>query len=624
MAFREVVAEGEAVDELKFARAADNPAAAILDAWTELRTLGELQPDALLQWFQRASDSEPSRGADIQEDTFAAALVDRRGAAVTLTSRFRAWIGDPASLPDCRTLARDASARGRSAGCVETERGVLAVLGLAVPEASNWPALTGQLNLQPDAGGVVLVAYAPSRSGALVYAAARALGLSTLESRLVTRLLDAPTLAKAAEALGVGRETAKAALAGALRKTGAKNAAQLVGRVMELSCPSGAETEPKRAPAFLGLTRSEQAVAERLASGDTAETAGAALGLTSGTVKVYRKAIFAKLRVNRTRDLARIMTEAAAVERLAGTLEVSARSDLFDGLRVITDGAGRRVAFVDYGPRRKPAILLMHGALAGGLAPPSLLASLGRRGWRVVVPYRPGFGLTDPAVGAYAAAAATDMALIVEHLGRSDAAVLARDVGTAAALCFGAMFPERLGRAVLLNPYRPKGTSDQRSSPMNAVTRLLLDHPFLIEAFASMLMNHTNDQALAGNFQKLFKGVEADRTTVSRPEIGQHLTADVRRLLGKGMKGFATETRLYAEGWTYPKLKTPCWRIALSGALLEPDELQATRAASRSAEPVDATSRWRALTQVAPTVIEDAGALAVFSHPDQIAALFAN
>jgi DNA-binding CsgD family transcriptional regulator/pimeloyl-ACP methyl ester carboxylesterase len=589
------------------------PSLVILDEWRTIQDFADVSEAVLIEILQSAASpaNAASSSASVSPEGIGFALVDGAGRRRAADQRFSAWVGDPADSPACRNLARSARKDGRAVGLVRTpDHGVLSVLASAGTIASKWPGVERLLAETVGVEHIVLAAFAPSRSQAMVLRAATALGLTDLEARVAAALLSAPSLEMAARSVGVGRETAKDAIEGALRKTGARSSSQLLGRIIDLSC--GGEGQPTGSwtamGAALGLSPSESHVAELVADGVTAEQAGRALGLTPQTIKSYRRSIFAKLGVNRSRELRRLMAESTELNRLDQAGQVVWDTDLRGRLRATTDPQGRRIAVMDYGPASGRPLLLFHGYTTGRVAPPPLLRVLGARGYRVIIPQRPGFGLTAPALGDYLTTAVSDTLLILDRLHCERAAVIARDGGVAAAIALAEARPERIGEGLLLNPRSPGHAVRTRSSPVAAISAMLFNHPRLIEAFSEMMLRQTRRDVLAGVFRRVFASVDADRCCFDDVETANLLMDDLLGLVGRATAGFIAEHRMFSDGWQLAAgYRGPRWPLAFSGAL-SPDP------------PIDL---WRLIALTPPAPIEEGGLLVQFTHPHAIADLLA-
>jgi pimeloyl-ACP methyl ester carboxylesterase/DNA-binding CsgD family transcriptional regulator len=585
---------------------------ALLDAGPILGVLADRDP-ALLAGLMAAASQPSSAGATgafVEPEAVGFAFIDISGRLIQASERFRDWIDEAADSVDCRGLVRRAALRSRATGCVKTLRhGALAAIAFGQDTQSPWPGIFPAAGISSAAHGVLVVVFAPSRSRALVQRAADSLNLSPLQRRLAIALIDEPTLEAAALSLGIGRETAKDALDGALKRTGARRSSQLVGRLIDLSC-SLVQTERLArvsGAVALGLSPAEAGVAERMALGDTAEEAAAALGLRPGTVKSYRRSMFEKLGIHRSRDLRRLMTEAAELDRLSRSSRIDPHPAAEGDLRILTDTSGRDIAYVDHGVARGAPVIVMHGFFTGRLAPPPLVAALARLGRRVIVPHRPGFGLTSPAVGDYVAAGVADLALLFDRLNLPTAEILARDGGAAVALAFGAAYPGRIETGVLHNPNLPSHLSRMRGTPLRAVREMLLRRPALIEPFARVLLRQTSREVLTEGLRRVFAGAECDRACFENAGVADFLLSDLLGLVGRSPTGAIAEQRLFSAGWRIPDPYTgPRWRLALSGGFHTAGEEEV----------------WSPVSDGPPTILAGAGLLAQFTHAESIAALF--
>ena len=589
------------------------PAPAFIGAWSALNDDDAAWKDLIGEITATAARLHPSVGTatSVHPDAIAVALVDRRGRLRQADARFIAWVGDPATLPSCERLTAIAARTGRSIGLVTAADGrVLSLFAVRRDLAGPWRVIAGDLPASCEPRDqVLLIAFAPSNCSVLIARAAAAIGLSPLEARLAEALLDAPSLKMAAEGIGVGRETAKDALASAMRKAGVASASQFVGRIVNLSCEDvgsrGSTLELLRQA--MDLSPAEARVAVALVAGGTAREIGDSLSLTAQTVKSYRRSVFQKTGVNRSRDLQRLISEVGELGRLATVSEVLADAGQVEERLRVVSREGRRIALIDYGPASGAPLVVGHGFTTGRLMAAPLLARFRAAGFRVLIPQRPGFGLTDAAQGDYLETAADDLAAVLDSLDVGQTRVLTRDGGVASLLAFDVRHPGRLDRPVLLNPRQPLGSPGAPLAPMSAISRVLLSRPLLIEPFAEMLRRQTRGDILEGMLRRACT-VEIDRETLEQPGVLPQLVRDMQGLVARSVRGFVDEQRAYSFGWTPPRsIPTRGWTVAYSGALW--------------ADP-DGTP-WSHLPDLRRVVIDGAGLLAVYTHTDAVLGLLA-
>jgi pimeloyl-ACP methyl ester carboxylesterase/DNA-binding CsgD family transcriptional regulator len=357
----------------------------------------------------------------------------------------------------------------------------------------------------------------------------------------------------------------------------------------------------------MGLSAAEARVAATLADGGSAGDAAAALGISEATVKSYRRSVFAKTGVNRSRDLRRLISEVSELDRLASASEVRADTQgSQERLRLILS-RGRRVAFIDYGPASGTPLVIGHGFTTGRLVPAPFLARCHRAGYRVIIPQRPGFGLTDAAGDDYLGTAADDLAAILDSLGAPVARTLMRDGGAASLLTFAQRYPERLDRPVLFNPRPPRGFGAPPTAPMAAISGLLRSHPNLIEPFAEMLRRQTRSDVLEAMIRRTCSAADPDRMVIEQdPTVVAHVVRDMQGLMARTTRGFVAEHQVYVAGWSPPGLPPgPTWTLAYSTALIDDPDLRP----------------WAGLPGLRTVRIEGAGLLAVYSHGAEVLAL---
>jgi pimeloyl-ACP methyl ester carboxylesterase/DNA-binding CsgD family transcriptional regulator len=401
-------------------------------------------------------------------------------------------------------------------------------------------------------------------------------------------------------------ETAKDALARACRKAGVRGASELVGRLLDLSCGADA-VEPATIVATLGLTPAEARVAIAAARGESVEATAASLGLAESTVKSYRKAIFAKTGASRDRDLRRLVAEASGLGRLAGASEIVLDHRVVgERLRVFARPDGRRVALIDYGPASGRVCVVMHGFMTGRRLPRAFVDILQGDGWRPVVIQRSGFGLSDPATGDYLATAADDMTATLDLLEVDRTAVLARDGGAAVAIAFADRRPDRVRRAVLLNPRSTRERLPGASGLfVGALSRVLLTQPAAIAAVCEFSRQRSGSRNVERLLNRLGSGLETDRLMAQRPEVATHLIRDTQGMLARTAQGLIDELRLYADGWSVPAVLPPVpWRVAWGRNI-------------QSEVERDIWARAGAETRV----IDGMGLLPAYTHPTDLAAL---
>ncbi len=536
------------------------PMQAFYDAWPTLESAALHEPERLADVLTEIVNSPAANAFATHAPAggLVSAVVSADGQTLYTDKGFRDWFGVPGDAPAFRRLVRLALKSGQASGLVEARDGdaIACCAGLSEITA-GWPIPDAcRAALEGPGKRVVLLGFSPSRSSELTQRAAEAYGLTPLEARLAEALLDSPNLEAAAAKIGVGRETAREALKKAMRKAGAKRSPELVRKMMDLICgdhPPSADVEATLAASF-GATPAEARAAAAFARGLTAREVAAALGVKEATVRGQLKAVFAKTGVNKAKDLVRLSVETSSLAAMISNAE-SVVSDHDPGgrLRMLVAPGDRRVAFTDYGPRSGQALFVLHGQATGRNLPRPFVAALQAKGFRPIVPQRPGFGLTDPAIGDVLETGAADMTAILDTLKIPRVILLVRDGAVAAGLTFAARYPLRVVRGVVANGKWPAHERLASAGMMNAVFRAFLTNPDLIGVFAEMMRHQTRSDLVRNALRSSLKDNPADREALEQPGVLDYMVRETQAMSARSSRGFTDEHAAYARGWRVPK-----------------------------------------------------------------------
>jgi len=509
--------------------------------------------------------------------------------------------------PSIMQLIRAARGGRPAIGLAESASGSLGAFCVSPAHlASAWPLSETARSVLNEAH-FVLMAFRPPPLSPIARLAASAFGLSDLEARVAGALLEAPTLDIAAGNLGVGRETARSALKGAMRKMGVRRTPALIRRMLELLCGPSPEGDDDLLQKTLDLTPAQARVARLSARGSKIAEVAESLGVRTETVKSHLRSVFAKSGIAGAKDLGRLDVEMRALATLAQAREIVGWTDQAEGrLRLVVQRDGRRVAFVDYGPKKGRPLLVFHALASGRTLSPRLAGMLQAAGFRPIIPQRPGFGLTDPQIGDYLSTAADDTVAVLDAVGADSADVFARDIATAALMALAERHPDRLGRVVLLNPEgarRPARTS----YAISAVAALLQRHPEITGTFFEVLRRQTRTDRLAAIVQESFRnGAPSDQRVLRQPEALAWMVRDMQAMVAVTARGPISERLVYARGWCPPTgVVDDSWIIVTS----------------RELGPAQPGAWWTAAGRAKLVEASNGGLLLAVSHPDDLVEL---
>lgn len=195
----------------------------------------------------------------------------------------------------------------------------------------------------------------------------------------------------------------------------------------ELVWPEGFETIVQDA---FGLTMAEVEIVRGIALGLPIKEIAETRGRSPETVRTQLRSILAKSETHSQVELVRVVFGLMDVAQIAPPEEASLASGSLELLpvRALRTSEGRRLEWVEFGAPKGAAVLYMHLDLGLSRWPAPAEQAARKRGMRVVVPYRAGFGRSDlHASGVnHADAVARDYLAVLDHLGITQTAVLSQ------------------------------------------------------------------------------------------------------------------------------------------------------------------------------------------------------
>lgn len=547
------------------------PLQSVLSAWDSVSANVVSDVDFLAGVLREASSRPHENGYAvlIPSSAVASVVLSPTLDILAMDPAFAEWFGRPGENIALRRMVRQTGRSGQNASLVETQDDrVIATCAAPASQTINWPLGPECRRASSQPRAIVILAYAPSRASDLAQRASETYGLTPLESRLAEALIDAPNLATAARRIGVGRETARDALRKIMKKTGARRSPEVVRRMVDLMCggPAPSDDLETLLQRMFGATPAEARAAARFAAGMTARDVAADIGVKEATVRGYLKAVFIKTGVRKAKDLVRLTVETSALSTLTASAQsIVETTDPNGQLRIFArPDNGRRIAYIDYGPKSGRVVLVGHGASTGRSLPPRFVAQLRESGWRAIVPQRPGFGLTDVAISDYLDEAVEDQIMLLDHLKQSSVTVLAKDAGAAVAIELACRHQDRIKRLIITNPRPPNDAPRPRKGFLAAISNMLRDRPEMISILTELIRKQSSVEMIEALVKRSLMEHPADRGAIEDPDVLHHLVQDALALGSRTSEGNIAEQRIYALGWVPPATLaergwTVCW-----------------------------------------------------------------
>jgi DNA-binding CsgD family transcriptional regulator/pimeloyl-ACP methyl ester carboxylesterase len=366
--------------------------------------------------------------------------------------------------------------------------------------------------------------------------------LTPAEERLLCRLAQTGALRDAAAREGVTYETARTMLKDLLAKTGHPRQPALVGAALKLGAldePLDLDSDAGMRQVF-GLSARQSAIARLFALGQTRDEVAELLGLGVESVKAELKVIYLTLGVGNATALAAVAAQIGLAARMLaaqdlGAVDLAASAE---PVRLLPrKGQGGRIAFADYGPPDRVPTFHFHTLTTSRYLPRSYIAALQAQGLRPVTIDAPGFGLSDMVEGPYFDECALDVIAVADALGAGRFNVISRGARQISYLLKHC--PDRLERAVVLNPESGPLDDSSQGGIQGAYKRVFYSLPRLITPLANQLANRLSDETIERLVGRFVAGSPADEALLADPDQRRAYVHSCRLATLQGGKGMA-------------------------------------------------------------------------------------
>ncbi len=308
------------------------------------------------------------------------------------------------------------------------------------------------------------------------------------------------------------------------------------------------------------LSKAEARLATLLASGMSLSQAAEQSYITKNTAKVQLQSIFNKTGVNRQAELVNLILTSPAVFNATDTLHEDARLRIKAKLKthinkeshlILKDG--RHLQYAEYGdPNGKPVIHI-HGILGcryERLPDDNLTKSIGVR---LIIPDRPGYGLSDPALNHGYLDFADDLLELVNHLDIPQCSIMGLSVGAIYASAFAYKTPQRLHNIAMVSSTPPfRSFADFSGVP--ASLKLLIAFSKYLPTAAQIIAELAIKSACKDpeKFLESIPVSTSDKIIFTQPRLKQHIEECLLAGSKNCHNGFVEDILLSAQPWPFP------------------------------------------------------------------------
>ena len=310
---------------------------------------------------------------------------------------------------------------------------------------------------------------------------------------------------------------------------------------------------------LFNLTPAEASLASLLASGMSLSQAAEHNSISRNTAKVQLKSIFTKTGVSRQSELIKLILTSPAV--FSSATQPSENSPLKKQVNETSHinleshiklKDGRRLQYAEYGdPRGKPVVYI-HGALGCRYErlPNDRLTR--QMGIRLVIPDRPGYGLSDPVPNHSYLDFVDDLQALLAHLNIEKFSIMGLSVGAIYAMAFAYKMPHKLQHIAMVSstpPFRCFADYEEIQPSL----KLLIAFSKYVPSAAQMIAKIAIKNACK-NPQKFFANIPlspSDLDILSNPLLTEHFIHCLLSGSQRCHNGFVQDIMISAEPWPF-------------------------------------------------------------------------
>ena len=360
------------------------------------------------------------------------------------------------------------------------------------------------------------------------------------------------------------------------------------------------------------LSKSEIKIANFLVQGITPVAIAKQRNSSIHTVRSQIKSILKKVEAKNASDLVRILCGFAVNlshgdrSRQYGDTNQSA---IIHRIRLPD---GRQMVVTEQGAKDGRPVLFFHSMLGGVRFPRAAMETYARKGWRVIAPSRPGYGLSDPnpklSKEELVDQTVMDFAFVAEHFQVEDLMVLGHLQGSIYAQRFAVKYPELTRRLIFVSyaPYWSNEFLKRLPKRQRIIAQTTRYAPralrFVTRAGVALIDAGRHDRFL----QALHKDAPADMRALRRPDVYETAREGLDHTIRNGHEAFCLDCPIVLEDWSGDGQKVSA---PISILLGEEDQLATRDYADGYAARVD---------DVRIEYVKGAGHHLLFSHWPQV------
>ncbi len=311
---------------------------------------------------------------------------------------------------------------------------------------------------------------------------------------------------------------------------------------------------------LFSLSPAEARLAALLTTGMSLNDAAEESHISKNTAKVQLKSIFSKVGVSRQAELIkRILTSPAVfnpADKIPGSTHVTSRIKVQSHINKEGDcilKCGRRLTYAEYGDPNGLPVIHLHGVLGcryERLPDDSLTKKLGVK---LIVPDRPGYGLSESNPDQSYLTFADDLLEFVDYLGFQKISLMGLSVGAIYGSAFAYKSPQYVNNIAMVSATPPfRSFSDLAETPPSM--KLLITFSKYLPTAAKKIVEIAINNACK-NPEKFLDNIPvsaSDQVIFSHALLKDHFKTCLLAGSQECYYGFVQDILLSAETWTFP------------------------------------------------------------------------
>ena len=304
------------------------------------------------------------------------------------------------------------------------------------------------------------------------------------------------------------------------------------------------------------LSKTETEVANFLVQGFAPTAIAEQRHASIHTVRTQIKSILKKVEAKNASDLVRILCGFAVNLSHGRTSLRYSQSKNNAIIHRIQLPEGRQVVVTEQGAKDGRPVLFFHSMLSGVRLPPAAIETCARKGWRIIAPSRPGYGLSDTNANHSKAElvdqTVKDFAAVVDHFQIDSVVALGHLQGSIYAQRFAMKFPE-ITRGLVFVSHAPYWSNDllkklpRRQRIIAQTTRYAPKAlRFVTRAGVALIDSGRHDRFL----NALHRDSPADMRALRRPDVYETAREGLEHTIRNGSEAFCLDCPIVLQDWS--------------------------------------------------------------------------